>query len=767
MSLKIAQAYAYHGNEWWDWWVWIEGSPEELDAVDHVTYKLHPSFADPVRRVHDRKSKFQLRSQGWGTFPLHVRIVKKDGEVVQLRHDLVLEYPSTADASASTAPVKRPHFLSYSRLNAATFAAQLAQALAACDPPFPVWLDQRELPASESWAKAVQAAVRDCETFLFVLTRDSASLCETGEQEWEKALRYKKPITMLRLDPSAEPPIRLTRRAVVDFTGDFDIALASLRNRLQWLARPAGQLEALRERLADAEVDLSRATGTIESARIREELDSLKRSIAEQEEVLADPNAAARRTEENIARSLGAECDLEAPLTQTAKRRVINRPEAEAPAHFQNRTPEVDAVAAFLRSDEQRLLTVVGRGGSGKTALVCRVLMPLESNVLPNGQPLAVDGLVYMSSLGSQRISVRALLSDLARLLPAQAAARLETVQRAAATVAVKMRALRAAFPSGRTIVLFDGFDSVVDPGTLETRDPNLAEALYNLVDGPPHGLKLILTTRILPGELAATAPERRMRIELEGLGAADVENLLRALDTADRAGVRSAPKELLAAARERTGGNPRALETLYAILAADRTATLSEVLDQTAGFSPGNVLEGLIGEAFSRLDPAAEQVVCALAIYGRPVAPSVVDFLLLPYAPAVNSEPVLERLAQMYVARVKRGCYYLQQVDLPYALRRIPRGEPSDAEQEPPLFTQHALFHRAADYFTKTRRSKENCHDLDDLAPQLAEFEMCYAGEEFDRAAQVLFTIDDSHLRLWGYTRLTADLHGAKGPRR
>jgi hypothetical protein len=83
-------------------------------------------------------------------------------------------------------------------------------------------------------------------------------------------------------------------------------------------------------------------------------------------------------------------------------------------------------------------------------------------------------------------------------------------------------------------------------------------------------------------------------------------------------------------------------------------------LIDQTAGFSPGNVLEGLIGEAFSRLDPAAEQVVCALAIYGRPVAPSVVDFLLLPYAPAVNSEPVLERLAQMYVARVKRGCRHV-----------------------------------------------------------------------------------------------------------
>ena len=51
------------------------------------------------------------------------------------------------------------------------------------------------------------------------------------------------------------------------------------------------------------------------------------------------------------------------------------------------------------------------------------------------------------------------------------------------------------------------------------------------------------------------------------------------------------------------------------------------------------------MGEAFSRLDPAAQQAMQALAIYGRPVTPAAVDYLLQPYLPGVNSAPVLNRL--------------------------------------------------------------------------------------------------------------------------
>ena len=48
----------------------------------------------------------------------------------------------------------------------------------------------------------------------------------------------------------------------------------------------------------------------------------------------------------------------------------------------------------------------------------------------------------------------------------------------------------------------------------------------------------------------------------------------------------------------------------------------------------------------------------------------------------------------------------------------------------------------------------------MDDLAPQLAEFELRCQGGDYDTAAQVLLGIDVDYLIQWGHYRLTAELH-------
>lgn len=92
MALKINQGFEYKGNDWWKWWVWIEGSETDLDKIDHVTYTLHPTFPDPVRTVDDRKAKFRLDTAGWGVFWIHAKVVNKDKTEIRLKHYLVLEY---------------------------------------------------------------------------------------------------------------------------------------------------------------------------------------------------------------------------------------------------------------------------------------------------------------------------------------------------------------------------------------------------------------------------------------------------------------------------------------------------------------------------------------------------------------------------------------------------------------------------------------------------------------------------------------------------
>jgi tetratricopeptide (TPR) repeat protein len=149
-----------------------------------------------------------------------------------------------------------------------------------------------------------------------------------------------------------------------------------------------------------------------------------------------------------------------------------------------------------------------------------------------------------------------------------------------------------------------------------------------------------------------------------------------------------------------------------------------------------------------------------ALAIYTVPVPPVAVDYLLQPYRPAVDAAPVLSRLVNMQFVRREAGRYHLHQVDRDYALSRIPAGEPADRDADPAPFTQQALRHRGADYFEQTRTPRENWKTLDDLAPQLAEFELRYQGQAYDTAAQVLLDIDFDYLIRWGHYRLAVEMH-------
>lgn len=163
-------------------------------------------------------------------------------------------------------------------------------------------------------------------------------------------------------------------------------------------------------------------------------------------------------------------------------------------------------VADYLRTPGLRMTTVVGRGGVGKTALVCRLLKALETGRLPDDLgELDVDGIVYLSPVGAHPVNFPNLFADLCRLLPDEVAERLR--QRA--------------------------------------RDPRQTPAELMLV------LRTLLT----------------------------------------------APDALLARARDRTRGFPRALEALAAILAVDRDTTLPELLADTEQL-PDNVVHALVGYA-------------------------------------------------------------------------------------------------------------------------------------------------------------------------
>jgi transcription initiation factor IIF auxiliary subunit len=100
IELEIRQWEKYEGDDWWKWAVWVEGSDDDLDQVEHVEWTLHPTFPNPIRKCRDRADKFRLETGGWGVFPIRARVQMKDGNSIRLSHHLQLHYPDGKETFA-------------------------------------------------------------------------------------------------------------------------------------------------------------------------------------------------------------------------------------------------------------------------------------------------------------------------------------------------------------------------------------------------------------------------------------------------------------------------------------------------------------------------------------------------------------------------------------------------------------------------------------------------------------------------------------------
>ena len=471
-----------------------------------------------------------------------------------------------------------------------------------------------------------------------------------------------------------------------------------------------------------------------------------------------------------IERGLQEDRRPEEQVAAPSRAKFINPPPFVAPGYFQDRHVETGLVARFIGDEAIRLVTVVGRSGVGKTALVCRLLRALESGNLPDdGGPLGVDGIVYLSNAGRHQLTFANLYADLCKLLPQHLAERIEAVYRdPEVSTRFKVGELLAAFPEGRFVVLLDNFEDLMDDELREVRDAEMDEALPALLNLPHHPVTVVLTTQWAPRSLGMVQHGRQRSLPLdEGLGSPFAEDLLREMDTTGKLGLKTAPDALLREVRERTNGYPRALEALFAILEADRDTSLREILEDTRSVLPDDVIRVLVGEAFGRLDPDAQLVMQALAIYNRPVTPTAIDYLLQPWLPTVDGAPTLKRLVNLRLVRKEAGRYYLHTTDREYALGRAPEGEEQDraawrdpTRVDPPPFVRFALRDRAASYFQAVRKPREEWTSIDDLEPQLAEFDLrCEAGDH-DAAARVLREIDRDHLFVWGHYERAAEMY-------
>jgi tetratricopeptide (TPR) repeat protein len=444
--------------------------------------------------------------------------------------------------------------------------------------------------------------------------------------------------------------------------------------------------------------------------------------------------------------------------------KFVNPPPATTPAWFQDRQVETGLLAKYVKDPAIAMVTVAGRGGIGKTAMVCRLLKGLEAGRVPDVKgrdaKMAVDGIVYLSRNGVHKAEYPTLVADLLRLLPVDVAQRLELMyQDPHHSPAELMVAVLEAFPAGEpVVVLLDNLESVMDTETEALAESALGEALAAVLTAPAHAVTVIATTRVTPSALLGVEPARQRQLPLEkGLDSPDAQTVLRELDDDGRLGLRDADEELLDELRRHTRGFPRALEAVKAILDGNPILTPRDLLDRTRDLPEDQVVQVLVGEAYALLDGASKQVMQALSVYPAAVPAVGVDFLLRPVNPTADAAPILTRLVRRQLVRFHDGLYHLHPVDRDYARSRLRPGSPGDVAA---AFTLTGLQARAADYYAQIRTPRESWRTLDDVRPQLAEFELRCDTGDYDTAATVLQDIDFDYLQVWGHYRTLIGLH-------
>jgi hypothetical protein len=344
--------------------------------------------------------------------------------------------------------------------------------------------------------------------------------------------------------------------------------------------------------------------------------------------------------------------------------------------HFRGRHCEIQAFCEYLADPSVRLVSVVGRGGMGKTALACRVLADLERGVLPipgEEKEFSIKSILYLGAR-STGLGLERIYTDVGRMVGEPAASALAACWASRQMpLAVKVETLLEALQHGPYLILLDNLEDYLNEEGAITE-----EGLRTFVERcliRPSGVKLVVTSRKELQTADAALHSTRSILLHEGLPEDEAVGLLRDLDPQRRFGLRDAPEKDLRRAARLTESVPRALEILAGILHRDPTANLSALLANEKLFGD-QVVEQLVAESYRRLEDGDKRVLEALAAFGKPVVQTGVVFVLTSLFPGLDVEASLRRLVNSYFVSVDRKTreFSLHPLHAAFALSQIPR---------------------------------------------------------------------------------------------
>jgi len=363
----------------------------------------------------------------------------------------------------------------------------------------------------------------------------------------------------------------------------------------------------------------------------------------------------------------------------------------------------------------QRITSIIGRPGIGKSAVVAKVLADFEQPDPARSPTEDLDGLVYLSTrTGVAALTPAHVYESVAALAGPEEAERL-----ALKWDNLKLEAFSSlwnAMRRRRVVVVLDHLDDVQNQETLELTDPGLV-ALLQSVALAPDAPRVVTTSRqrlALPPELLANVQIRELA---DGLGPGDGVALLRSFPDANGTiGVES--DERLAQVVSLVDGVPHGLELVASNANSDRSF-IGKLLTSTE--APDTILEKLVSQNYGNLDDPGRHVVGLLAMARVPLPEPEVPTLL---AGLVEASVAADTLGRLIDARTvgfepkpapEPGLVRLHPLDADFVRTSLIRDDEA---------LQICLDTKLADWYQSLRTRPSSWRSITDAAPNVREFD-------------------------------------------
>jgi tetratricopeptide (TPR) repeat protein len=437
------------------------------------------------------------------------------------------------------------------------------------------------------------------------------------------------------------------------------------------------------------------------------------------------------------------------PTESAIAERVSGLRVSTAVDHWRNRQELLVELRRLLIDGTHRVISIVGRRGIGKSAVVAKVLSEFEHADSGRDPHEELSPLVYLSSRTGGGLTLSAVYQAVSSVWDPATAERLAHRWQSGGTNS--LADLWEQLRDRRPVIVLDNLDDLQRPMTHELSDPEL-DALLDSACRTTSEPTIVTTSQhplTLPSDLAGHIHVLEL---VNGLERDDAIALIRLSATrgAERLAVISDAR--LADAAERVDGRPRGLQKLALVL--DRRPSLIDRL-LASDAMPEQVLATLVSTTYGSMSRNDQLVMQLLALAAAPLNGNEVVQLLQGLLDRSSVEAAIDRLvdAGEVSEHVDTALLELHPLDGDHVRGRLVA---DDRER------QVMLDQRLAAWWATKRKPVERWLTLDDAVPSKRQYVHLWRAGEHSDALAVMSEASELLSRRGESTVVAAAVHAA-----